>query len=230
MYENLKKIAFARIEAAAEKTRGHILKPETSNDAVRRYITPHRVEQLESGAITHEKAVAIALAKVEKDTAKKKEKVTERIKYLETMPEVEAIDVFVEWVKSSTWGYCPKAYATVYTKRGIVCAESDRITGCGYDKCSTAVANALNAISEVRAVLARKAEQILASGVDVDISNVAYWGKILGYGAGYGTLPEFECGAGVSCFRSIFEVCGYTWRESGSRKSDVYTITREESR
>lgn len=39
-------------------------------------------------------------------------------------------------------------------------------------------------------------------------------------------LPSFDGGCGVSCFREIFEVCGYEWKQVASGNTfNAYTLT-----
>lgn len=39
-------------------------------------------------------------------------------------------------------------------------------------------------------------------------------------------LPYFDGGCGVSCFRNVFEGCGYEWRDLVHRKTfDSYMMT-----
>ena len=41
----------------------------------------------------------------------------------------------------------------------------------------------------------------------------------------YAGMPYFNGGCGISCFRSVFEACGYEWRQVGNGKNfSAYTI------
>lgn len=85
-------------------------------------------------------------------------------------------------------------------------------SGCGYDKESAAIASAFNQNPEILKILYDHAEagETFLYGVDV-----------------WAGLPSFAGGCGVSCFYSIFEACGYTFRQVASGKMfDVYEITR----
>lgn len=87
-------------------------------------------------------------------------------------------------------------------------------SGCGYDKQSAAIANAFNQNPEILKILYDHAEA----------------GEAFPYGVHvWAGLPSFDGGCGVSCFYSIFEACGYTFRQVASGKAfDVYEITRAE--
>lgn len=102
------------------------------------------------------------------------------------------------------------------TKRARVAAERvatyGSASGCGYDKQSAAIASAMNQNPEILKILYDHAEA----------------GGTFPYGVHtFAGLPSFDGGCGVSCFYSIFEACGYTFRQVASGKAfDVYEITR----
>ena len=79
-------------------------------------------------------------------------------------------------------------------------------------KLSAAVAEALNANPEALKIIYKYVNE----------------GGSLPYGASvWAGLPSFEGGCGVGCFRSIFEACGYEWRQGGSGELfNCYTIER----
>lgn len=230
MYENFKKIAFARIDAAAEKNRGYIANPETARDVLGRYLTRYRMDQLKTGVITLEAAQELALVRLGKDTAKKKTAVLDLLTRCAEAPRLVELTVTIEWHQSRTWGACPEACAVARGEGWRVSrACSKRIGGCGYDKESTAFADACNVIESVRAVLFELADNAAATK-EVNPDNVSWWGDLCGYGLGYGGTPKLEGGVGVSCYRKFFEAAGFQWREVHTRTADVYTITREEAR
>ena len=102
-------------------------------------------------------------------------------------------------------------------------------SGCGYDKESAAVAEALNKCDSVLQLLYTYKENALAAG-ESDESKTASCGRsngsIIGYGAGYGAIPYFEGGVGVSCFWSILKKCGFEVRGHHGTHSDFYTIEK----
>ena len=49
---------------------------------------------------------------------------------------------------------------------------------------------------------------------------------LLGYGSGYGVLPYFEGGVGVSSLLYIFKKLVYKVNEYHTKTSDFYTIER----
>lgn len=147
---------------------------------------------------------------MKKHTRRAKKATAER---LQKLAEVEAakmpavIDISVTWHRSAVWGYNP--LAEVFTERRRTYGTA---SGCGYDKESAAVASALNANPEALKIIYEYVEK----------------GGKLPYGASiWAGLPSFDGGCGVSCYRSIFEACGYEWRTVGSGKLfNCYTIER----
>ena len=153
--------------------------------------------------------------KIVEKIEKKQQRATEgamnkRFAKLHEVEEVEApaaASISVEWHKSRTWGMNPRA--RVAAER---VATYGSASGCGYDKQSAAIAGALNQNPETLKILYDHAE---ANGVFP--YGVTVW-------AG---LPSFDAGCGVSCFYSIFEACGYTFKQVASGKMfDVYEIIR----
>lgn len=133
-----------------------------------------------------------------------------RIKRVHEVEEVEApasVSIVVEWHKSQTWGMNPRA--RVSAER---IATYGSTSGCGYDKQSAAIASAFNQNPEILKILYDHAEAGGAFPYGVTV---------------WAGLPSFDGGCGVSCFYSIFEACGHTFRQVASGKMfDVYEITR----
>lgn len=132
------------------------------------------------------------------------------------------VKIQLEWKRSRMWGSNPTAEAWVlYTdKEGQQRSNYVKygpVSGCGYDKGSTAVAGVLNQINEVLKPLYQK------KNAAADTKNH----ELLGYGSGYGILPSIEGGVGVSCYPRIFEKVGYKFETQASGKTfDVYTIKK----
>ena len=128
---------------------------------------------------------------------------------------VESITINIEWVKNPTWGYNP--HATIYTNKGDI--TEGRASGCGYDKESAAIAEALNKNKDILKLLytAKNKKMTLKKINNHDL---------LGYGSGYGVLPYFEGGVGASSLLHIFRKLNYDIIEHHTEKSDFYTITK----
>ena len=117
----------------------------------------------------------------------------ERLTHLqnvEAAADMVSINVSVEWKKSRMWGNNPQAEATVcYTDHSCNTFKSSSIGGCGYDKESTAIAEALN-----------QSNSFLKSLYTVKEKNADKNNRdLFGYGSGYGILPHLEGGESLRC-------------------------------
>lgn len=148
-----------------------------------------------------------------------KKRLVKNLKKIDTIKNandsIRSISINVEWVKNNTWGYNP--HATVYTNNGE--ATEGRASGCGYDKESAAIAEALNKNNDIIKLLYtfKNKKMTLKKTNNHDI---------LGYGSGYGVLPYFEGGVGVPSLLNIFKKLGYTITEHHTNRSDFYTIQK----
>lgn len=187
---------------------------------LKQYSTARRWEQYKAGEITREKAVELAtkrtLKAVEKDTAAK----LARLDRVAAAPDLSFISISVDWVRSRTWGNNPRA--EVRTNTGVFTGTA---SGCGYDKESAAIADALNQCDSVLKALYTLKEEGLRAGLS-DKSKTAACGRsngeICGYGAGYGAIPYFEGGVSSSCFWSILKKCGFSVTCHHGKHSNFY--------
>lgn len=165
---------------------------------------------------------AYLIKREEQRTKKEIEKITNRVQTVsKARRKITQISISVDWAKNRTWGNCPKAEIRVcFSDNTCDNYESGRVTGCGYDKESTAVANALNQCNELlNALYTIKEAAPEAKNAD-----------LLGYGSGYGVLPYFEGGVGVSCYPRIFEKIGLKWESVSHGKTfDVYQVTEDKT-
>ena len=52
--------------------------------------------------------------------------------------------------------------------------------------------------------------------------------NIFGYGSGYGCLPSFEGGCGVSVYKDIFKTINLDFKSvAGGKNFDVFTVTKK---
>lgn len=192
---------------------------------LKEWSTPKKWEAYQAGTLPREKAVEIAQKRAAADVEKWREKQLSKLRTAAAAPALSFLSVSVEWKRNSTWGHNPTA--TARTDDGTF---SGHASGCGYDKESAAVGEALNKSPAVMRVLYQAAEQAMKNGESFQTlsSGCVSWRDVLGYGSGYAILPYFEGGVGVSCFWSIFKVCGYECRSTGSGKMfDAYTVERK---
>jgi hypothetical protein len=132
--------------------------------------------------------------------------------------DIESITINIDWKKSQMWGNNPQAEAKQILKSGLhTYFNSCRVVGSGYDKESTAVAEALNQCNGVLKLLYTIKEN------NITEKNA----NLFGYGSGYGILPRIEKGVGVSCYNSIFNKVGFKFYTLSSGKTfDVYKIEK----
>lgn len=184
---------------------------DEASDMLRGYSTNLRWKQYENGEITRDKCVEYAKKGYEKEVSKDLQKDLEMIEACETAEFPETISVIVEWKKSRVWGYNPHAEIADDKRRYFGSAS-----GCGYDKLSAAVANCFNQSAQIKKILYAKKEKALQAG------ETGSNHEVIGYGSGYGVLPAFESGVGMSCFVKILQEAGYKYKYSGTNKIDSY--------
>lgn len=130
------------------------------------------------------------------------------------LEDIESVVINVEWKRSQMWGMNPNANAYI---NGVGEVSSGSISGCGYDKQSTAVAKVLNQIPQ----LIKKMYEVKENNIDVKNH------ELFGYGSGYGVLPYFKGGVGVGCYNKILNKIGYSFETITSGKTfDVYKISK----
>jgi hypothetical protein len=165
---------------------------------------------------------AYLIQREEKAVNKQIERDVKRIKTVMNAGKLIEVKVSVEWKRSQMWGSNPTAeawcsYVDENGNRNSHYAKSGSIGGCGYDKLSTAVADVLNQFNEVLKPLYQQKDKNISSKNN----------ELLGYGSGYGILPNLEGGVGVSCYPHIFEKIGFKFNQIASGKAfDVFTITK----
>lgn len=125
--------------------------------------------------------------------------------------------ITVEWKRSRVWNKT----ATSHTNTGF---KSPVVSGCGYCKTSTATAYALNSNDSVlKALYAKKEEALKKDDLPEHDNDIAR--KYLGYGSGYGVLPRFEGGVGVSAHQTICLNVGLEMKSIASTDwVDVFTV------
>lgn len=179
-------------------------------------LTSKQLKKYNNDELTTKQAKEILKNKIIKEYDKRKEKELKRIETIEkSNGEITNISISVNWVKNNTWGYNP--HATVVTDSEIT---EGKASGCGYDKESAAIAEALNKNNNILKLLytAKNKKMTFKNNNNHDL---------LGYGSGYGVLPYFEGGVGASSLMNILKKLGYNVTEYHTEKSDFYTITRK---
>lgn len=196
---------------------------------IKQYSTATRWEQYKAGTLSREKAVELATRRAYNEISKSEAAQREKLRAAADAPGLAWCQIAVEWVKNSYWGNNPHATATANNS-----TTYGKASGCGYDKLSAAVADALNDNPAALKALYIVAEKALAEGKQPRrggnlSAGCVSWRDVLGYGSGYSILPYFEGGCGVSCIESIFTVCGYSFRYGApSSRFDSCIIERKE--
>lgn len=171
---------------------------------------------------TEEEQRKKALKAIDKKLIKR---LTKSLKELNEIMEAEPLPnhliISVEWKKSKMWGWNPKAYDN-YNK------ESESISGCGYDKLSTATSQILNQHPILIKEMIQKLENEVLESDKRDRNTI--YREVLGYGAGYGIIPHFEGGVGVSCHLRILERLGYDTEHHSTPNTDTIIIKKRQDK
>ena len=184
---------------------------------LKHYLTPAILRKYESGEMGHETAVQKAVEKFKREHEKDYRRTLDTDEKILLADLPSCIEVYVSWKRSYAWGKNPTA--EVYASGA---SATGKASGCGYDKESAAVAAALNKIPACRAVLAEKKEKYLSENGLKTAENH----KAIGYGSGYGPIPAFENGVGMSCIIGLMKECGYSCNENHKTNSDIYIFTK----
>lgn len=124
------------------------------------------------------------------------------------------IKVDIQWKDSMMWGANPTA-TCVISGNGIYQSYKSRsFSGCGYDKESTAFAEACNQSQHIRRILITAYE-------NTDHDNYGYQTPEDGY------LPALSGGVGTDCYYDIFKAAGYEMvKELSTKNVDFYIIRK----
>ena len=180
------------------------------------YITDLRKQQLKDGKITLEKAQQIAIKKASKEIEKQTNKKIEKVRDIGSADEsMEDINIIIK-IKKSCLGYQCKA--TLITGKTRI--EGKFTGGWGYDKLSTAMAEVLNQYHPLMKLMYNYIDDKMFEEASLTINNH----EVLGYGSGYGILPYFESGVGVSSFYTIFDNLGLKLNKV---TDELYRITKK---
>lgn len=212
MYKNLLQMINNEAEISKETITNLIISNE---DILRRESTATRWTQYKAGTITREQANAYAIKRAYKRIDAQTAEKVETLQDATNAPDIEYIQIYVTWRKSRTWGYNPTADITITTANNVY-NYTGTASGCGYDKESAAIAQALNKSTSIKKMLCNRKEQAIPTGAQTSHSAIAY-------GAGYNIIPYFEGGVGIGSHKEIFKVCGLSLvSETHSKHTDTY--------
>lgn len=222
-FNNLTKAVISQAKKDAAKFKRE-LKAESKEEILKSwYYKRYMTAATKRDAETMSKTLLVnkIIMKYVRDAEKQLQKKLERIGTIAAAKDVESVTINVDWKKSRTWGNNAKAEIFVrYTDGTGDRFESSRTSGCGYDKESTAISEALNQCNGVLKLLYKQKNKLK----NFKQSNA----NAIGYGTGYGILPQLEGGVGVSCMYKICESIGMQFESISHGKTfDVYQIKKK---
>ena len=180
------------------------------------YTTNLRQEQFKEGKISMDKFKACAKTKMLKETKKQLDKELKELEKIENNHKMFN-DLYIQvQCKKTNLGYQYKAILSDTTER----IEGRFTGGWGYDKLSSAISEVLNEYLPLKELLYNYKEKYLFENKLTQANNH----DIFGYGSGYGILPYFEGGVGVSSYYKIFNSIGLEFKQIDDT---LYIITRK---
>jgi hypothetical protein len=182
----------------------------TNDDSYHFYINTKSQKYIKGDLETKKQFLIVRINKdLEKDIIKK----TNEINLVYSANDLVSVKIQIEWKKSKMWGSNPTCNIVVKDdKDGYFNYTSGSIGGCGYDKESTSVAEALNASPTIRKLFCEKGENVSSYGFRHQINY---------------SLPYLEGGVGCNCYSRVFEEMGYKFESIAHGKNfDVYNISK----
>lgn len=184
----------------------------TNDSTLQRESTATRWNQYKNGVITREKCAEYAIARQRKSYTKSRDNSIAHAERISNAPEIKELTISINWTRSSTWGYNPHATITVYCTNGAYFTAHGKASGCGYDKRSAAVAEAMNQIDACLKIIYNQRE----NGVSL-------------YGSGrHNAYPYFEGGVGIDCYHTIMKEAGFEKvSDHGTKTTDFYHYVKK---
>lgn len=196
-----------------EEATKEITKWAESENLIKRFSTDYTYNKYRAGEMSQEEAYKKAYNRMLKSVYKARDKKLEHLGEIENSQDIEQIKISVEWKNSRTWGMNPHVTLSAYSCNNCYTAKA-KASGCGYDKESQAIADALNEIYGIKKLL---------------IEKLNYINEKKPYGINqYNIIPAFSGGVGTNCFTSFFRDIGWTVTEMHGKAYDSYVITKEE--
>lgn len=209
-FELLRKKAIEEVNGYEERTVAEL--HEGNDYTIRYYLTDLRIKQLADGKITKEQAILLAIKKARKEYEKQRVQAISKIEQVEQAEDIKQINVCLEYFTNSPMAYC----YTAHTGR-----TEGRAGGWGYDRPSAAVASAFNDNVCILKILYAMKEAALQQNADISSHDAC------GYGAGYGALPYYEGGVGLSCFERILNSAGFKLSQIHGKNSSSYMFAKD---
>jgi len=227
-YENILTLINKEAEDSKEIRRRYITNPDNTG-SLERNSTAFRWGQFKRGEIDRETANGYAIKRAEKEVDKWTASKVDKLTRAENAASVVSVSISIEWKKSRTWGANPTAEVRVEDENGHFFRGVGSASGCGYDKESAAVASAINGIDSIIKMLCDCKESALASGNECEGKANDSNAAVIAYGAGYGAIPYFEGGVGMSSHERVFNACGLVLKnQSHGKMFDTYYFEKKE--
>lgn len=180
------------------------------------YTTNLRQKQYKEGKISMDKFKACAKTKMLKETKKQLDKELKELEKIENNHKMFDNLYIQISSKKTNLGYQFKATLS----DGFETIEGRFTGGWGYDKLSSAISEVLNEYLPLKELLYNYKEKYLFENKLTQANNR----EIFGYGSGYGILPYFEGGVGVSSYYKIFNTIGLEFKQIDDT---LYIITKK---
>lgn len=181
---------------------------------IRESVTDLRQKQLKSGKLSLNEIKSIAIERVTKQHKKALSELDNKLTTICNSDNLINATLTIEFKKSTTWGWNPTCDIRIKSDSSYNYYNSGSISGCGYDKESTAFADAINQSDSFKKLLLKNRHKLR--------KNKTY---------GYSINSHFiglSGGVGVSCYYGVLSVCGYELKEVTSTKTvTVYTISKK---
>lgn len=179
-------------------------------------------EKYQAGEITEKEAKTKTIEHIKKEALKSLNEKLNKILAVEEAKSVYSVDIFIDWKRSQTWGWCPRAYITTHLLDVNKYHDYEKLegyaSGCGYDKLSSSIASALNGSNAALKLLYEAEEKRLRN---IKKGNNQTRRDFIGYGSGYGCLPYFEGGVGFESQYEIFKKLGYNIKITRDNHGDM---------
>lgn len=180
------------------------------------YTTNLRQQQYKEGKISMDKFKACAKTKMLKETKKQLDKELKELEKIENNHKIfDTLYIQIQ-CKKTNFGYQYKAILSDNIEK----IEGKYTGGWGYDKLSSAISEVLNEYLPLKELLYNYKEKYLFENKLLQADNH----DILGYGSGYGILPYFEKGVGVTSYYKIFNSIGLEFKQINDT---LYIITKK---
>lgn len=189
---------------------------EGNENLLYRYTTELRKKQFKDGKIDMEKYKKCAITKMQREFKKSLDKKIKEVEKVENNHKIFDNLYIQISSKKTNLGYQFKATVT----DGFERIEGRYTGGWGYDKLSSAIAEVLNEYLPLKELLYNYKEKYLFENKLLQADNH----EIFGYGSGYGILPYFEGGVGVSSYYKIFDSIGLELKQLND---DLYIVSKK---